>query len=85
MVQVNVEEPFVDSLACGAGNVITFMQSLDMLSPHEVKNGNWNKKYYIRSQNKKAVDSYLTEERVKIITNILGMPNADVVVLFRAK
>lgn len=81
VVQISIDAPFIDSVACGTAEVLSFLQSMESLTPHDVKVGQWNKKYHIRTRNKKAVDIYLTEERVKILTSILSMPNAHVIIL----
>lgn len=81
VMQVNVSEPFVDGIAMGTKEMIPFLQTLDALMPHDIKTGKWNKDHYIRSRNIKAVDAYLTEERVKILGSILSMPNTDVLIL----
>lgn len=81
VMQVNASDPFVDGIACGTPEMLPFLQSLDTTMPHELKTGKWNKENQLRSRNKKAVDAYLTEDRIKIINGILSMPNADVVIL----
>ena len=82
VLQVTVNEVFVDGIGCGTKEMLPFLQSLEAITPHEVKVGKWNKNNDIRSRNKKAVDAYLTEERVSILNGILSMPNADIVILF---
>lgn len=79
--QVDCNKPFVDGLGCGTKEMNTFLQSLEALSPHDVKSSKWNKAYMIRSRNKKAVDAFLTDERTAILSSILSMPNADVIIL----
>lgn len=81
VVQINSDASYVDGMACGTSQVLPFLKSLDTLSPHTIKNGKWNKKFYLFSRNKKAIEIYLTEERIKVLNGILSMPNADVVVL----
>ena len=81
VLQINANTTFVDGIACGTKEMFPFLQSLDALTPHDVKQSGWNKKHDIRTRNKSAVDQYLTEERVKILNNILSMPNTDVIVL----
>lgn len=81
VMQVNANESFVDGIVCGTSEMLPFMQSLEGLTPHDVKAGKWSKKNHIRSRNKKAVDVYLTEERVATLNSILSMPNADILVL----
>jgi hypothetical protein len=79
--QVDSHKPFVDGIACGTKEMNAFLQSLEALSPHDVKSSKWNKTYMIRSRNKKAVDAFLTDERAAILSSILSMPNADVIIL----
>lgn len=85
VVQVNVNEPFVDGIGFGTKEMLPFLQSLDAITVHDVKVGKWNKAHHIMSRNKKAIDAYLTEERVSIISGILDMPNADVLILLDDK
>ncbi len=81
VMQVNSNKPFVDGVVCCTAEMLPFLQSLDAITPHDLKVGKWNKKNHIRSRNKKAVDAYLTEERVAVLSSILGMPNSDILVL----
>lgn len=81
VMQVNVNQPFVDGIACGTDEMLTFLQSLEAITPHDIKFEKWNKKNHIRTRNKKAVDEYLTDERVAVINEILTMPNADILVM----
>jgi hypothetical protein len=81
VMQINANYGFVDGVGAGTKEMLPFLQSLEAITPHEVKIGKWDKAHYIRSKNVAAVDSYLTEERVSILSSILKMPNADVIVL----
>lgn len=81
VMQITANEKFVDGLGCGTPEMVEFLKLLDALSVHEVKKSGWNKNNDIRSRNKQAVEAYLTEERVKIISNILSMPNTNVLIL----
>jgi len=81
VMQVNANDGFVDGIACGTSEMLPFLQTLTAVSPHDVKVGKWDNKYHIRSRNKKAVDAFLTEERVTILSSILSMPNADILII----
>lgn len=81
VMQVNVNQPFVDGIASGTDEILPFLQSLDGITPHDMKSDKWNKKNHIRTRNKKAVDAYLSDERVALLSDILSMPNADVLVM----
>lgn len=81
VMQVNANKAFVDGIACGTAEMLPFLQSLELLTPHEVKEGNWDKKNHIRTRHKKAVDSFLTAERVNVLNEILSMPNADIIII----
>lgn len=85
ILQVTCNQPFVDGVGACTQEVYTFLQSLNALSPHEVKVGKWNKNYYIHSRHKAAVDAYFNEERVSVLNGILSMPNADILVLLSAQ
>lgn len=81
VMQVNVNDSFVDGIACGTEQMLPFLQTLEAITPHDVKQGKWNKKFHIRTRNKKAVDAYLTEERIKALQSVLNMPNADILII----
>lgn len=81
VMQVNANKSFVNGIACGTAEMLPFLRSLELLSPHEVKEGKWDKKNHIRTRNKKAVDAFLTAERVTVLNEILSMPNADIIVI----
>lgn len=84
VMQVNANDGFVDGIACGTSEMLPFLQTLTAISPHDVKVGKWENKYHIRSRNKKAVDAFLTEERVSTLGSILSMPNADILIILDA-
>lgn len=81
VMQVNANETFVDGIVCCTAEMLPFLQSLEAITPHDLKVGKWNKKNHINTRNKKAVDAYLTEERVSVLSGILSMPNADILIL----
>ena len=85
VVQVNINDGLVDSIGAGTKEMVPFLQALESLTPHDLKGQPWKKEHDLRSQNKKAVDAYLTPERLKVLSSILGMPKADVVILLDAK
>lgn len=85
VMQVNANTPFVDGVAAGTIEMLPFLQTLEGLSPHDLKTGKLGKDIDLRSRNKTAVDAYLTEGRVKAINSILSMPNADIIILLDAK
>lgn len=79
--QLNSDKSFVDGLGAGTKEMVTFLESLEAITPYNVKVGKWNKDYHIRARNKKTVDAFMTEERVKILNSILAMPKSDVLIL----
>lgn len=81
VMQLNANDSFVDGIACGTKEMLPFLQSLSLLTDHDVKVGKWNKEVHIRTRNKKAVDAFLTEERVTALNSILSMPNADILII----
>ncbi len=81
VLQVTADHSFIDAVACGTNEMLPFIKSLESVSHHEIKTKSWNKKHYVMSRHKKAIDEYLTEERVKVLGSVLGMPNADILVL----
>lgn len=83
--QININHGFVDAIGAGTTEMRSFLQALESLTPHDLKGQKWNKDLDLRTQNKKAVDSYLTPERLKIMESILSMPKTDVIILLDAK
>ncbi len=81
VIQINTNEAFVDGFACVSPNMQTFLGSLAAIKPHKLKVKGWNPKNFLSSRNKGRVDVFMTEERVKILTSMLSMKNADVLVL----
>jgi len=81
VIQINVNEEFVDGFACVSPNMQTFLSSLAAIKPHKLKVKGWNPKNFISSRNKARIDLYLTDERVKVLSGMLNMKNADVLVL----
>jgi len=81
VLQINDPTFFVDGLACGTPEVKTFIDMLDTLTIQDVSHTQFKKSNIIRSRHKKAVASFLTEERVKIINSLLAFPKSDNLIL----
>ena len=81
VMQIATNKKFVNGIGAGTFEMRPFLKLLEALSPHEIKSASWNKDHDLRSRNKKSVTAYLTEERVKIISSILTMPNTNVLIL----
>lgn len=81
VLQVIVNRKIVDGIGAGTNEMLPFLQNLEPLSPHDASAYNWDKKFDFRSRNKRAVDQYLNEERVKVLQGLLSMPGADVIIL----
>jgi len=73
--------PYVDGLACGNGQMKAFINLLDALTPHIVKDDNWQNSYTISSRNKDVVDVFLTPQRLKIMSEMIGFPKSDVIII----
>jgi hypothetical protein len=81
VMQINANCSFVDGIGAGTKEMLPFLQSLEAITPHDMKVRKWDKAHHIQSQNKSIIDAYLSEERVAILSGILKMPNADVLIL----
>ena len=72
---------YVDGLACGSPEMKSFLDMLDALSRHGVESANWDNKHTMFSRNKKSVDAYLTDTRLKIMNEMLKFPKSDVIII----
>lgn len=81
VMQVTANAPFVDGIAMGTKEMFPFLRTLDAISPHAIESPKWDKKNAIRSRNKHSVNVYLDEQRIAIFTQILNMPNSDVLIV----
>ena len=81
VVQVTIDESFVDGFAAVSPEMRPFLESLDTIKKHKPKTKGWDKNNYLSSRNRDVVEAYLTEERLKVITSLLNMKSADVLVL----
>lgn len=81
VMQVTANVPFVDGIAMGTKEMFPFLKTLEAITPHEIQSKKWDKKNAVRTRNKKAVNAYLTEERIDIFSQILNMPNSDVLII----
>lgn len=78
VVQLILSKSFIDMLAAGTQEMLPFLNSLDALTPHAIENEKWDSKHnHLFSKNKKAVENYLTDERIIILNNILKISNSD--------
>lgn len=81
-MQVNANEEFVDSVAIGSSGVRNFIKSIEGLSNHDMSGRKWSKDLTVFSNNKDAIDLFLTDERIEIINKMLGIKNADILLVF---
>ncbi len=81
VVQITADENMVDGFAAVSPIMKPFLESLEAVKPHKLKSKGWDPKNFVSSRNKARVDAYMTEERLKAITSLLNMKNANVLVL----
>lgn len=84
VMQINANYGFVDGIGLGTEEMLPFLQSLETITPHDMKDKKWDKTHHIRSKNIEAVNVYLSDERIAILNGILKMPNSDVLMLLDA-
>ena len=78
VLQLVYTKPYIDAMAAGTSEMLPFLSSLNLLSVHALDNAKWDgKNNHLFSRNKKAVETYLTEERVLILNKILKVPSSD--------
>ncbi|MEM9469904.1 MAG: hypothetical protein AAF988_07055 [Pseudomonadota bacterium] len=80
-LQINANKGFIDSIAAGSQEMRAFIKSLDALKRHDLDNKKWDKNLIIYSRNPEQVDTYLTDERLKVIQKMLKIKNANVILL----
>lgn len=86
VVQFILGKPFIEYIAAGTDEMLPFLNSLDLLTPHSLENSKWDSKtHHIYSRNKEAVNYFLTEERITILNNILKLSNSDNIVLLSSE
>ena len=82
VLELTCAKPFFSGLAVGTPEMLPFLKSLDLLSPHPLNHEKWDSKHnHIYSHNKEAVDKFLTPERIVILNNILKLSNSDNIAL----
>lgn len=81
VMQITAEKPFNLGLACGTKEVHLFIQSFDNTKPYPIENEKWDKDHLMRVVDQKDAKTYLTEERLSILNNILKMPNSNNLIL----
>jgi len=82
IVEITDMEPYVDGIACGSNEMKEFIDMLDGLSLHKIDHEKWNKNNVLASRNKKSVEAYLTDKRIKLISEFLAFPKSDVIIIF---
>ena len=82
VVEVKLNASMVYGLGAGTPEMLPFLKTLDVLSPHDVKGRTgWNNNNALLSVNADVIDAYLTEDRFKALCSVLSIPKADVLVL----
>ena len=82
VVQISLPKPFLDSLAAGTAEMLPFLNSLNLLTPHAIDSDKFDaQKGHVFTRNKKAIDVYLTEERIVVLNNLLRLANSDNLVI----
>lgn len=82
VIEIKLPDGLVGSSAAGTKDMIPFLQTLSALKPHILETDIWdNDKYYFFTSDPVLAERYLNEERLKHLVAILGVKNAEVVVL----
>lgn len=82
VMEVNLPHGILDSFAAGTEAMHNFMSTLELLKPYEVEGKEWKKDYRLYAKDEEVAKDYLSETRIKHIAKILGLKNADVIVMF---
>jgi len=80
-MQINLNEGIVDSFTAGTVEMLAFLKSLPDFNPHKIPSDKLDRKQHLFVKNPKAIDAYMTDERAEAINKILGVKNADVVLI----
>lgn len=83
VVEIDLVDGAVDGAVMGTQEMLPFMQSLDLIHPHQVEG--WEQGYYTFIKNDAVVKQYLTKERLDVFLTLLKTKNADVMVVFHEK
>ncbi|MEM6781700.1 MAG: hypothetical protein AAF569_07545 [Pseudomonadota bacterium] len=79
VIEVKLPDGLVGSGAAGTKDMTPFLQSLNLLNPHILKSEEWREEYQYFTSDPLISEEYWTDERVKHLTAVLGVKNADVV------
>ena len=86
VLQLKKPKGYVDALAAGTPEMLPFLNSLTLITPHPLEDKNWDKKnHHIYSRNKEVVSAYLTPERIALLNKILKVGNSDNIVVMEAE
>lgn len=83
VLEIDLVDGAVDGAVMGTQEMLPFMQSLDLIHPHQIDG--WEKGHYAFIKNDAVVKEYLTKERLEVFENILKTRNADVLIVFHEK
>lgn len=82
VIEIKLPDGLVGSSAAGTKDMIPFLQTLSALKPHILSSDLWDKdKYYFFTSNPILAEEYFNEDRLKHLVAILGVKNAEVVIL----
>lgn len=81
VAQVNANYAFSDGIGVGSAKMMPFLEALETIKPYEFSSSAWKKDNHIYVENHKAAKEFLSEERLKILTELLNFPKANVLIL----
>jgi len=82
VLEIQLPGGIIDGAAAGTSEMVPFLKTLTRLRPREIKSEKWNPAFRFFSRNDKAMDAYLSEERIAAMNEILSVQNADILILF---
>ncbi|MEM6780726.1 MAG: hypothetical protein AAF569_02565, partial [Pseudomonadota bacterium] len=81
VIEIKLPDGLVGSGAAGTKDMTPFLQSLNLLKPHILKSKEWIEDYHYFTNDPLISEEYWTDKRIKHLIAVLGVKNADVVLM----
>jgi hypothetical protein len=81
VAQINANFSFLGGIGLGTQKMKPFLEALETIKKCKPKSGKFDNSHEIRAESTDIADIFFTEERVKILNEILNFPKANVLIL----
>jgi len=82
-IEVNLNSVMPVDGGLASGGMVSLLKALEMKAEIRPDHKGWNQSYMAVSENRNVLDAYLTDERLELLTKLMGIKDIWVIFVFR--